>query len=258
MRFSNDTGRMVIEVWKLLNRSQAEWADMSWMENYSWTQRVVVSGTKSSWWLVMSRVPHGPIIGSFLFNIFINNLENGVECTLSKFTNTKRGNGWLTRPCSHLERLWQAGEVRWQESSQKGSKNWEKADKNKKCRVLHLGRNNPRHQYTLGATQLESSSVVKDWGVLVDAKLNMNQQCVLVTKKANNILVCIKQIITISSREVTNPLSIDEAALGVLCPVLGPPAQKRPEHTGGSPMESHQDNQGIGVPLPWGEAKRKT
>jgi len=32
------------------------------------------------------------------------------------------------------------------------------------CKVLHLGRNNPRHQYVLGATQLESSLAEKDGG----------------------------------------------------------------------------------------------
>ena len=31
-----------------------------------------------------------------------------------------------------------------------------------KCKVLHLGRNNPMHQYMLGTTQLESSFAEKD------------------------------------------------------------------------------------------------
>ncbi|KAJ7409233.1 hypothetical protein WISP_116051 [Willisornis vidua] len=86
-----------------------------------------------------------------------------------------------------------------------GRKNCPKFSKGK-CRVLHLRRNNPLHQYRLETDLLESSFVEKDLGILVDNKLSMSQQCALVAEKANGILVWIRKSTASRLTEVILPL----------------------------------------------------
>ena len=60
---------------------------LKWLEDWlsERKQRVVINGKASNWRDVLSGVPQGSVLGPILFIIYVNDIDDGLTCKISKF-----------------------------------------------------------------------------------------------------------------------------------------------------------------------------
>ncbi|KAJ7422686.1 hypothetical protein BTVI_13212 [Pitangus sulphuratus] len=138
------------------------------------------------WTLVTSGVPWGSILVPMLLNAFINDMNRGIECTLSNpagdtqlraAVDISEAPDAIQRDLDQLKE-WAHGNIM----------RFNKI----KCKMLHLCQGSPRYQHRLWGEQIKSSPAEKDLGVLVGERLDMTQPCALTTQKAKPVLSCIQ------------------------------------------------------------------
>ena len=156
---------------------------LTWIKDFLFnrTQYVKINNSKSEECPVSSGVPQGSVLGPMLFIFYINDLPDVCNVTTKIYADdTKAYTPMLTDENRNQLQLTIDRMFEW-------TQQWQLNFNQSKCQILHIGENNPKHEYYIGEdgnrTLLSTTSLEKDLGVLVDNELNFENHIDHVIKK---------------------------------------------------------------------------
>ncbi len=134
------------------------------------TQNVNIQGEKSESCDVDSGVPQGTVLGPILFTVYIDDLEVEVtrrllEVLIMKFADDTTG-AKVIENAADRDKLQEALDClcNWADK-------WGMEFNVAKCKVMHVGRNNPEYDYTMRGVKLGKTDEEKDIGVTITKNL---------------------------------------------------------------------------------------
>ena len=157
-----------------------------WLTNRR--QKVKVGDSFSQWESVDSGVPQGSVFGPEGFRIYIDDLDDVIKMVdmANKFADDSKV-AKIIRNIEDIKLLQTAlnGLMEWADR-------WGMRFNIDKCKVIHVGRTNPKHKYFMGTNELAAESFERDIGVIINESLKPHQQC---QKAANAGMGVLNQIL---------------------------------------------------------------
>ena len=172
---------------------------LNWIQGFlsNRHQKVRVGSDCSQNERVLSGIPQGSILGPVLFTIFINDLPECVESTCKIFAddtkvyNITDNNDVIQNDLSNL---------------QSWSQTWKLLFNVQKCKVMHVGKKNPRTKYYMGSADVTDPISVgdeeKDLGVIFDNSLTFDVHIQKAISKANQMVGIIKRSFSYLDKEI--------------------------------------------------------
>ena len=174
----------------------------NWIGNFleDREQRVVIKNCHSTWKRVVSGVPQGSVLGPTLFLIYINDVLDNLS-----------SKGKLFADDAKIYRKMDSTQDRYllQDDLNKlhtWSQKWLMGFNQAKCKVMHMGRKNPRNPYKLGGTRLQETERERDLGVLVTNDMKAGEQVASAAAAANSMLWRIRKAFTCLDEHTLPPL----------------------------------------------------